>query len=72
MNQVLVTKYSESALSTFFFGSGKVDTKRLTDYLNSYTAKGYSIKAVQREKRRMLLFFSREAFIIFLEKPHND
>ena len=37
--------------------------------MNEYTAQGYSVKAVEREYRRMLLFFKREAFIIFLERP---
>ncbi|MBI90088.1 MAG: DUF4177 domain-containing protein [Candidatus Marinimicrobia bacterium] len=68
MNEALVINYNESALSTLFLGSGKVDTNKLTEFLNGYMSQGYSIKAVQRESRRMLLFFSREAFIIFLER----
>jgi len=43
----------------------------LTSYLNTYLKEGFSIKAVQREERRMFLFFKREAFIIFLEKKLN-
>ena len=69
MNEALVAHYNESALSTLFLGSAKVNTERLTEFLNEYTAQGYSVKAVEREYRRMLLFFKREAFIIFLERP---
>ena len=61
--------FNESSLSTLFLGSAKVNTERLTEFLNEYTAQGYSVKAVEREYRRMLLFFKREAFIIFLERP---
>ena len=68
MNEALVVHYNESALSTLFLGSAKVDTKRLTSFLNIYLNDGFSIKAVQREQRRMFLFFKREAFIIFLLK----
>ena len=68
MNEALVINYNESALSTLFLGSAKVNTERLTKFLNTYLKQGFSIKAVQREQRRMLLFFKREAFIIFLEK----
>ena len=68
MNKALVVHYNESALSTLFLGSAKVDTKRLTSFLNTYLNDGFSIKAVQREQRRMFLFFKREAFFIFLEK----
>jgi hypothetical protein len=68
MNKALVVHYNESALSTLFLGSAKVDTKRLTSFLNTYLNDGFSIKAVQREQRRMFLFFKRDAFIIFLEK----
>jgi len=68
MNEALVVHYNESALSTLFLGSAKVDIKRLTSFLNIYLNDGFSIKAVQREQRRMFLFFKREAFIIFLLK----
>lgn len=71
MNEALVVNYNESALSTLFLGSAKVNTERLTKFLNTYLKQGFSIKAVQREQRRMLLFFRREAFIIFLEKKIN-
>ena len=67
-NEALVVKYNESAFSTLLFGSGKVNTDRLTTYLNTFLTDGYSIKAVEREHRRMFLFFVRESFIIFLEK----
>ena len=67
-NEALVLKYNESALSTLFFGSGKVNTDKLTSYLNTFLSDGYSIKAVEREHRRMFLLFARESFIIFLEK----
>ena len=33
MNEALVVNYNESALSTLFLGSGKVDTKKLTEFL---------------------------------------
>ncbi len=71
MNEALVVNYNESALSTLFLGSAKVNTERLTEFLNTYLKQGFSIRAVQREQRRMLLFFKREAFIIFLEKKIN-
>jgi hypothetical protein len=66
MNEALVLNYNESALSTLFLGSAKVNTERLTIFLNTYLNQGYSIKAVQREQIRILLFFNRESFIIFL------
>ena len=47
------------------------EIERLTSYLNTYLKEGFSIKAVQREQRRMFLFFKRDAFIIFLEKKFN-
>ena len=71
MIEALVINYNESALSTLFWGSYKVDIERLTSYLNTYLKEGFSIKAVQREERRMFLFFKRDAFIIFLEKKFN-
>jgi hypothetical protein len=49
MNEALVVHYNESALSTLFLGSAKVDTKRLTSFLNIYLNDGFRFKAVQRE-----------------------
>ena len=71
MNEAILVNYNESALSTLFLGAAKVDTSRLTEFLNTYLKDGFSIKAVEREKRRMFLFFKREAFIIFLERKVN-
>ena len=36
MNEALVVHYNESALSTLFLGSGKVDTKKLTEFLKRF------------------------------------
>jgi hypothetical protein len=67
-NEALVLKYNESAISTFLLGSGKMNTEKMTSFLNFYLKDGYTIKAVEKENRRMFLFFKRESFIIFLEK----
>ena len=68
MKEAQVVHYNENALSTIILGSTKVNTDKLTGFLNEYAARGYSIKAVEKEYRRMLLFFKRETFIIFLER----
>tara|TARA_Y100000588_G_C13607016_1_gene649560 strand:+ start:340 stop:549 length:210 start_codon:yes stop_codon:yes gene_type:complete len=65
MNEVLVVHYNESALSTLLLGPAKINTERLTEFLNGYTSQGYSIKAVEREFRRMLLLFKREVIHYF-------
>ena len=36
MNKAIVLNYNESALSTLFLGSAKINTERLTVFLNNY------------------------------------
>ena len=47
---------------------GNVSAKKFQDYLNKYTKEGWQFVDFQRETRRSMLFFTREAFIIILEK----
>ena len=68
MKEYKVFLYTESIFSSIFFNGGKVDPKKLTDALNKQAAQGWQVKTMEKEKRRTLLFFSREAFVFILEK----
>ena len=60
--------YAESAVSSLFFGSAKVDPQRFSEFLNEYAAKGWMVKTIERETRRSFIFSSREAFVVVLER----
>lgn len=67
-----VVIYRENMLGSLFLGGSKVDPVRFSDFLNRSGEEGWEVKTMEREIRRMLLFFKREAFMVVLqrEKAH--
>jgi hypothetical protein len=60
--------YSEGLIGSILLGESKVDPERLTETLNDYGRQGWRVVTMERENRRSLLFFNREAFLIVLER----
>lgn len=60
--------YSEGLLGSILLGESKVNPERLTDMLNDYGQQGWRVRTMERENRRSLLFFNREAFLVVLER----
>lgn len=63
-----VTLYREPLLGSIFLGGARVDPKRYTEFLNKNAADGWRVVTMERETRRELLFFKREAFITIMER----
>ena len=63
-----VAIYRESMLGSLFLGGSKVDPVKFTDFLNLNGDKGWEVVTMEREIRRMLLFFSREAFLVVMKR----
>ena len=66
-----VVVYREGMLGSLFLGSSKVDPERFSDFLNKNAAQGWRVVAMEKETRRMLLFFDREAFMVIMERDKN-
>jgi hypothetical protein len=60
--------YKEGLFSSVILGDSKVDPERLTEMLNQFGRQGWRVVTMERESRRSLLFFNREAFLIVLER----
>ena len=63
-----VILYREGMLGSLFLGSSKVDPERFTEFLNRNAEQGWRVVTMEKESRRMLLFFDREAFLVVLER----
>ena len=63
-----VVVYREGMLGSLFLGGSKVDPIKFTDFLNKNGEDGWEVKTMERESRRMLLFFEREAFMVVLQR----
>ncbi len=63
-----VAIYREPLLGSIFLQGSKVDPVRYSEFLNKNGADGWRVKTMERESRRELLFFKREAFVTILER----
>jgi hypothetical protein len=64
-----VVVYREGFLGSLLFGASKVDPENFTDFLNELARHGWRVVSMERDIRRMLLFWSREAYVVILERP---
>ncbi len=63
-----VAIYRESMLGSLFLGGSKVDPVKFSEFLNLNGAEGWEVVTMEREIRRMLLFFEREAFLVVMKR----
>lgn len=63
-----VVIYRESMLGSLFLAGSKVDPLKFSDFLNKNGEEGWEVTTMEREIRRMLLFFKREAFLVVLKR----
>lgn len=68
MKKYKVVIYQESLLSSLFFGAAKVNPVNFSAFLNKQTPEGWRVVTMEKDLRRMLLFFKREAYVVILEQ----
>lgn len=68
MKEYKVVVYREGLFSSVIFGAAKLNPKRFTDFLNEHADDGWRVVTMERETRRLLLFWEREAFLVILER----
>lgn len=67
-----VAVYREGLLGSLILGGSKVDPVKFSEFLNRSGAEGWEVVTMEREIRRMLLFFSREAFMVVLKREKSS
>ena len=67
-----VAVYRENMLGSLFLGGSKVDPVKFSEFLNRNGEEGWEVVSMEREIRRMLLFFSREAFLVIMKKQKEE
>ncbi|MDB5490699.1 MAG: hypothetical protein JWO78_548 [Micavibrio sp.] len=63
-----VVIYREPLLGSMFLGGSRVDPVRYSEFLNKNAADGWRVITMEREQRRELLFWKREAFLTIMER----
>ena len=59
-------------LGSLLLGTSKVDPLKFTEFLNTEGEQGWEVVTMEREIRRMLLFFKREAFLVVMKRLKNE
>lgn len=72
--QYKVVIYKEGIFSSLLFGSAKVNPEKFTDFLNEQTIGNWQVITMEKDIRRLFLFWKRESFVVILgkEKTQND
>ncbi len=68
MKEYKVIVYREPLLGSLLLGESKVNPVKFSEFLNSNAKEGWRVVTMEREKRRELLLFAREAFLVVLER----
>jgi hypothetical protein len=61
-----VVIYREGMLGSLLLGGSKVDPVKFSDFLNSNASEGWRVITMEKDLRRMLLFFKREAYSVIM------
>lgn len=68
MKQYKVVVYQEGMLGSLLLGASKVDPERFSDFLNKNAKDGWRVVTMEKDIRRMLLLWTREAYMVVMEK----
>ncbi len=68
MKQYKVVVYQEGMLGSLLLGASKVDPVRFSEFLNKNARDGWRVITMEKDIRRMLLFWSRESYLVVMEK----
>ncbi len=68
MKEYKIWIYQEWALWSLFLWWWKVNPIKFAEFLNINAREGYRVVTIEREIRRMFLFFNREAMVVVFER----
>ena len=60
--------YQESMLGSLLLAGAKVDPIKFSEFLNKNAQNGWHVVTMEKDIRRMLLFFKREAYVVLMER----
>ena len=61
-----VVIYQEGMMGSLLLGGSKVDPIRFSEFLNAQAQQGWRVQTMEKDIRRMLLFFKREAYVVVM------
>ena len=61
--------YQEGMLGSLLLGGSKVNPVKFTAFLNKQADEGWRVRTMEKDNRRMLLLWKREAYVVIMERP---
>ncbi len=68
MVEYKVVVYQEGMFGSLFLGQSKVNPQRFSEFLTENAREGWRVITMDKDQRRMLLFWKREAYVVVLER----
>lgn len=68
MKEYKAILYKEGILGSIFLGGSKINPERMTDFINLHAKEGWEVVTMEKDIRRTLIFFKREAYVIIMQK----
>ena len=68
MVEYKVVIYQEGMLGSLLLGGSKVNPEKFSEFLNANASGGWRVVTMEKDIRRMLLFWTREAYVVIMEK----
>ncbi|MGB4072190.1 DUF4177 domain-containing protein [Pseudomonas sp.] len=63
-----VVIYQEGMLGSLLLGGSKVNPVKFSEFLNMNAKQGWRVTTMEKDIRRMLLLWKREAYVVILAR----
>jgi len=68
LKEYKVVIYQEGMLGSLLLGESKINPVRFSQFLNANAKDGWEVVTMEKDIRRMLLFFKREGYVVILQR----
>lgn len=60
--------YQEGMLGSLLLGQSKINPVKFSEFLNANARDGWEVVTMEKDIRRMLLFFKREGYVVIMRR----
>lgn len=71
MKEYKAVIYQEGMLGSLLLGESKINPVRFSAFLNANAQEGWEVVTMEKDIRRMLLFFKREGYVVILQRERS-
>ena len=72
MKEYKAVIYQEGMLGSLLFGQSKVNPVKFSEFLNANAKEGWEVVTMDKDIRRMLLFFKREGYVVIMKRERKN